>query len=276
LLHRLNDSKSVSAPERSETNSGRVQDLDRAAEAALMAHAARRATMPRGAIAQPMLADPAPAVEPRGAQPHSAAPRETPAPAARVADEPGRAVEREDGARRAAPAAQTAALASALAPPAHVAPQNAAGAPAAVIAPLRHEALAEAIVARARALPANGALEVRFALEPADLGPVRIRIETLGQHVRIEISAASRASVDALAPGLARLAADLQEAGFRKPEITLGLDFTRDPGAEQPRHGQADDRDDAGPSRRWNEFRQETERVVALRSPSSPRLDRTV
>jgi hypothetical protein len=94
--------------------------------------------------------------------------------------------------------------------------------------------------------------------------------------VRIEIVAASRASVDALAPGLARLTADLHDAGFRKPEITLGLDFSRDPSAGEARHGQAGEPDDDAPSRGWNSFRQETERVAALRSPSSSRLDRTV
>ena len=49
-------------------------------------------------------------------------------------------------------------------------------------------------MARARALPPNGTLELRFALEPEHLGPVRIRIESHGEMLRIRIVASSGAS----------------------------------------------------------------------------------
>ncbi len=99
-----------------------------------------------------------------------------------------------------------------------------------------HQALAEAIVARARAGPQNGSLELRFALEPDDLGPVRVRIRSRGDGVKIRIIAWSSAAVDTLGSGVARLHAQMQDAGFRDAQIDLGLDDTTHARGEHERH----------------------------------------
>ena len=138
------------------------------------------------------------------------------------------------------PSATHAALQSAVTRLAETAPAPLM--PAAV--PVHHAALAESILARARALPETGAVEVRFALEPEGLGTVRVRIESRGEHVRIEIQATSRAAIETLSPGISRLAAHLQEAGYRDAEIHLdlgtsgGADHTGNRG-ERPDRGTA-------------------------------------
>ena len=90
--------------------------------------------------------------------------------------------------------------------------------------PLPHEALAQAILSRARALPQNGALELRFALEPVDLGAVQVRIETRGRQVRIEIETATHAAASVLTPGIAKLTAELHSAGYHDPQVSVGTD----------------------------------------------------
>ena len=115
------------------------------------------------------------------------------------------------------------------------APENpaAAGAPAPPDIPIAYETIAEAIVARARETPAGGALEVRFALIPADLGRVRVRIETQGARVRVEIAAESEPARSALQPGLARLEARLQAEGWSRPEVRLDVATATDAGARR-------------------------------------------
>ncbi len=102
------------------------------------------------------------------------------------------------------------------------------------LVPVRHELLAQAILARARTVPRNGSVKLRFALEPQDLGQVRVRIESAGEHLRIEIAAATHAAVDTLHGGIARLVSQLHEAGFKDPDVNLLLDpgDTRDARAE--------------------------------------------
>jgi hypothetical protein len=89
---------------------------------------------------------------------------------------------------------------------------------------LPHADLAEALVARARALPADGSLELRFALEPEDLGTVRVQILSRGEHLEVRILATSGAAIDAIGPGLSRLTNQLLDAGFRDPAIELSLE----------------------------------------------------
>ena len=85
-------------------------------------------------------------------------------------------------------------------------------------------AMVGAILARARSMPRNGSIELRFALEPNDLGLVRVRIETSGKTMRVQIAAASGGAVDALQSGVSRLTGQLQQAGFQDPDVQLSLD----------------------------------------------------
>ena len=112
------------------------------------------------------------------------------------------------------------------------------GAP--ILARIPHQDLAEALVARARALPANGSLELRFALEPEDLGPVRVQIVSRGEQIEIRILATSGAAVEALGTGLGRLTSQLVEAGFKDPAIQLALGDSADPGGRRSAHDTGD------------------------------------
>jgi flagellar hook-length control protein FliK len=96
----------------------------------------------------------------------------------------------------------------------------------------RHAALAQAILARARSLPADGGVEVRFALSPPELGTVRIRIEARGEQLRIEFVAGSQAAADALGSSLPRLAHNLSQAGCSQAEVTLDLESSTDTGMQ--------------------------------------------
>jgi|GEM_PF-4874912 len=89
--------------------------------------------------------------------------------------------------------------------------------------------LAEAIAARARTLPGDGQAQVRFSLEPEDLGLVKVRIRTQGDLVRVHIVAASGHAADALQHGIARLSGQLEAAGFKNPDIQLSMDSAHDP-----------------------------------------------
>jgi hypothetical protein len=97
-------------------------------------------------------------------------------------------------------------------------------APGSAPAPVAPDAMIEAIVARAKSMPANGTVEVRFALDPQDLGSVRIHLETKGDQVRVEILAANDAALDTLGAGIQKLQRQLEDAGFRHAEIRLDLD----------------------------------------------------
>ncbi|HEU4402292.1 MAG TPA: flagellar hook-length control protein FliK [Candidatus Polarisedimenticolia bacterium] len=120
-------------------------------------------------------------------------------------------------------------------PPAAAAARGATASPGASdgAVPLPYQALAQAIAERARTSSATGAVEVDFALLPADLGRVRVRIETRGQEIRIAISASSGSALEALAPGLSRLTSQLQEAGFRNPHLSLDLQGGAGPAPQQ-------------------------------------------
>lgn len=97
-------------------------------------------------------------------------------------------------------------------------------APGSAPAPVAPDAMIEAIVARAKSMPASGTVEVRFALDPQDLGSVRIHLETKGDQVRVEILAASDVALDTLGAGIPKLQRQLEDAGFRHAEIRLDLD----------------------------------------------------
>lgn len=96
--------------------------------------------------------------------------------------------------------------------------------------PLRLETMARAILARAAEIKPDGTAELRFALQPADLGEVRVSIESRGERVKIVLEAASLAAVETLAPGLARLTSELESAGYRHPEVQLQLGSFAEPG----------------------------------------------
>jgi hypothetical protein len=159
----------------------------------------------------------------------------------------------------------------------------ATGPPASVVAPrtpglpglerLAHVDLAGAIAARSRALPAEGSVELRFALEPEDLGPVRVQILSRGERIEVRILAATGAAVDAIGTGLSRLTSQLVEAGFRDPSIELALD---DAGGSGGRHETADGGERPPRDRRSATARAATDCLVptAGRAPAG-RLDRT-
>jgi flagellar hook-length control protein FliK len=135
---------------------------------------------------------------------------------------------------------------------------------------LPHEALAQAILTRARALPENGAVELRFALDPPDLGAVRVRIEARGSHVRIDIETASHAAASALAPGIARISNELHHAGYPDPQISLGPDASHDG------HANARSRDGGSSHEGGRPHRRDADGESATRSRrESGRLDRT-
>jgi hypothetical protein len=96
----------------------------------------------------------------------------------------------------------------------------------------RHEALAQTILARARSLPADGSVEVRFILSPPELGAVRIRIEARGEQLRVELVAGTQAAADTLHSGLPRLTSHLNQAGFSQADVTLDLESSADPGVQ--------------------------------------------
>ncbi len=101
---------------------------------------------------------------------------------------------------------------------------------------VHHQALATAIAAKARAVPQDGSVELRFALEPEDLGAVRVRIESRGDQLKIKIIASSGAAVDSLSSGIGKLASQLTEPGMKEPEI----DLTFSDSAEHPEHSDRD------------------------------------
>jgi hypothetical protein len=130
--------------------------------------------------------------------------------------------------------------------------------------------LAEAIHAR---LPRrDGSVEVLFELEPADLGPVRVHIEARGSELRVRILAGSEAALDTLGAGIARLSAQLSEAGFRSPVIDLALADATQSGARE--------RHEASPRRERSSREQEARAQARSRSGpatvSPARLDRTI
>ena len=84
----------------------------------------------------------------------------------------------------------------------------------------------EAIAARARNLPRGGAVQLRFTLQPEDLGTVQIRIESRGDELRIRIGVSSAPAADALQSGLPRLVSQLQEAGIRDPQVAVLMDHS--------------------------------------------------
>jgi len=124
--------------------------------------------------------------------------------------------------------------------------------------------LAETIVARALDTSRPGVTELRFALDPEDLGPVRIRIEASGDRVLVRIVATSGAAAQHLGGGIPRLVAQLQHAGFGDAHVDLSFD---DGGAGAGPH----DRDGNGePGRSGSSPRSPWAVVEPLASPTHP------
>jgi hypothetical protein len=140
----------------------------------------------------------------------------------------------------------------------------------------RHDALAAAIAARARSLPGGaGTVELRFALSPPELGTVRVRIEARGEHLRVRLVAGSQAAADVLAPGLARLTAHLNVAGYPDADVSLALDTSADPGAfAGGRHAESRNPSNASPAAARATSAQPSEPPLAARAARG-RLDRT-
>jgi hypothetical protein len=147
------------------------------------------------------------------------------------------------------------------------------GGPIETTTALEPSSMLDAILARARGLQRNGTLELRFTLRPEDLGPVRVRIESRGEQLRIRIVAASGSAIDTLSSGLPRLAAHLQEAGFRDADVDLQLDDTSAGQAGHERQSAAARRS----ARHAHPVRDSADKPVdkpaPVRAPSS-RLDR--
>jgi hypothetical protein len=132
--------------------------------------------------------------------------------------------------------------------------------------------VAEAIVARSRTLPADGSVDLHLALEPEDLGPVRVQILTRGDRIDVRIVATNGAAIDALGPGLSRLASQLVEAGYRDPGIELALD---DRGSGSHGHDR-EDRSDRSPHDHRSFADRMTDDFLARTAPlAAGRLDRT-
>lgn len=254
----------------------------RIAESAIRDHAAVRAAI-AGEVGRDLSGGPAE----QSAHRQQASPPRAPAAgnveASPRSEEAGSSTERSvPGARQGSPSTTKAAVltqppsATASLSSVQGARQAAPAVHAPEVAPVSHEALAQAIVARAREIPGDGRLEVRFVLEPADLGLVRVRIETRAKQVSIEILASSRSAVDALAPRLARLSADLLGAGFKEPTISLDFGSSTDPSAHARHHGQGGGRGASGSPRAPRGPLGDP--VAAGAGPLAPssRLDRTV
>ncbi len=105
---------------------------------------------------------------------------------------------------------------------------------------VHHQALATAIAAKARAVPQDGSVELRFALEPEDLGAVRVRIESRGDQLRIKIIASSGAAVDSLSSGIGKLVSQLTEPGMKEPEIDLTFSDTAEHSEQSDRDGKSE------------------------------------
>jgi hypothetical protein len=97
---------------------------------------------------------------------------------------------------------------------------------------VRHEAVAQAIIARAQTMQRPGVVEMRFALVPAELGVVRVRLEARGEQLRVELVASTQSAVETLNAGLSRLAANLHGSGFPQADVTLGLATSTHSGAQ--------------------------------------------
>ena len=86
------------------------------------------------------------------------------------------------------------------------------------------QAWIEAVVARARAVPRNGAVELRFALQPENLGTVWVRIESREDRLRIRLTASSETAADFLASSLPRLGSQLNQPGG--PQTQIEIDYS--------------------------------------------------
>ncbi|ANM30533.1 hypothetical protein ABI59_14545 [Acidobacteria bacterium Mor1] len=126
--------------------------------------------------------------------------------------------------------------------------------------PIRPGALAQTLVAQARNMPQNGSMQLRFSLQPEDLGLVKVRIDAKGGQLRIEILASSGQALDAIQSGVARLGSSLQDAGIRDTQIDLGLDH----GDPQTESDQLSQRKGDGRGSR-NTDRRNEQQVVAPR-----------
>jgi hypothetical protein len=141
--------------------------------------------------------------------------------------------------------------------------------------PIHYASLAEAIVARTQALSRNGTTRLRFALEPNDLGLVKVKIDSRGQAVRVEIAASTSQAVDTLNQGANRLSQQLQDAGFKDAQVQLTLDTSTDSGAQAKHSQHAQQQAEAG--RRGSSYHRSRETARAARQypviPTSGRLD---
>jgi len=113
--------------------------------------------------------------------------------------------------------------------------------------PVRTELLAQTVLAEARQLPPNTPVELRFALQPEDLGTVRVRILAAGEQLHVKLITDSSAASGALNAGVPRLMHHLQDAGFRDAEVTLTLETSTD-STPQQRHGDRETARDPKPA----------------------------
>ncbi len=194
-----------------------------------------------------------------------------PAPSQNSAPELARAAVREYAS---APAASDTAPAPASEPTAPVSDSTVGGMqadaldgakPQQAAARVHHQALATAIAAKARAVPQDGSVELRFALEPEDLGAVRVRIESRGDQLKIRIIASSGAAMDSLSSGIGKLASQLTEPGMKEPEIDLTFSDTAE-------HSEHSDRDRKGETTQAGSAMSETSGDLASTAPTT-RLD---
>jgi hypothetical protein len=105
-------------------------------------------------------------------------------------------------------------------------------------APLRTDLLAQAVLSQARQLPPDAPVELRFALHPAELGTVRIRILVSGETLQVELLTSNPAATGTLNTGVPRLMQQLEAAGFPDADVRLTTDTATDHGT----HGRQGER----------------------------------
>ncbi len=113
-----------------------------------------------------------------------------------------------------------------------------AGEPSAPVLASGHEALIRTILSRARLLLPEGAVELRFRLEPPEFGALRVRLRARGERLRVEIVAQHSGALEGLRAAASRLEQQLQAAGFRDTEVWLAHGDQQEP---RERHAAGDE-----------------------------------
>ena len=175
----------------------------------------------------------------------SAMPTPEPTPeAAAIVPDPIRSTERKPAAPNAAPEAAPGAAPTA-APPAAASASVIASpalAEARIAAPVDSPAFAPALGAQVSLFVRNGLHSASLQLNPAEMGPVSVRIALEGSTAQVEFQADRASTRQAIEASLPALAAALRDAGLN---LAGGGVFEQHPGRQPPREDSAPSRRDA-------------------------------